>query len=488
MPPEPGRNAPCPCGSGRKYKHCCLKANDASDFVWRQVRAAEGRLVPELLRQALKEFGAPFIAAALEEFFLWEGVPEDYDHTEEFSSFFVPWFVYEFVDDPDDPERIANAPVESLAALHLRRHGDRLSQTERAFLTSASASPLTFYAVTNVVPDREIGLHDVLSGRDVVVRERNATQTVQAGALLFTRVVTVDDTSVMSGCAPLVIPPAWHLSLLDLRQRLTRGQGRLLGQETVRELALEFRDLYFHIEDEVWNPKLPELRNTDGDKLVLTTLTYRLHCSPSAAFDRLSPLARASVADRSQLLADATMNNAGELQAVTFSWSKTGNRKHLDWDNTTLGTIDIDGNRMVVHVNSTRRATRIAREVAKRLRSDAVLERKAADPVEELLAERKAHPRDRLAEEEQERLQQLPEVQAYMQQMGERHWEGWLDTALPALGNRTPRQAARTPDGRERLEALFAEFLWSTKRAPNAMSPDVPALRARLGLAPTASG
>jgi hypothetical protein len=22
--PKPGRNAPCPCGSGRKYKHCCL--------------------------------------------------------------------------------------------------------------------------------------------------------------------------------------------------------------------------------------------------------------------------------------------------------------------------------------------------------------------------------------------------------------------------------------------------------------------------------
>src|SRR6266849_5350190 len=87
MTREPGRNDQCPCGSGRKYKHCCLKANDASDFAWRQVRAAEGRLVPELLHLALKEFGAPFIAAALEEFFLWEGVPEDYDQTEDFSSF-----------------------------------------------------------------------------------------------------------------------------------------------------------------------------------------------------------------------------------------------------------------------------------------------------------------------------------------------------------------------------------------------------------------
>jgi uncharacterized protein (DUF2384 family) len=96
--------------------------------------------------------------------------------------------------------------------------------------------------------------------------------------------------------------------------------------------------------------------------------------------------------------------------------------------------------------------------------------------------ERRNQPRDPLADAEEERLQQLPEVQEYMQQMGERHWEAWLDTRLPALGNRTPRQAAKTPDGRERLEALLAEFTWRTERTPNAMSPDVPALRARLGL------
>ena len=27
---EPSRNDPCPCGSGKKYKHCCLRANEAA--------------------------------------------------------------------------------------------------------------------------------------------------------------------------------------------------------------------------------------------------------------------------------------------------------------------------------------------------------------------------------------------------------------------------------------------------------------------------
>lgn len=27
MSNRPGRNAPCPCGSGKKYKHCCADAD-----------------------------------------------------------------------------------------------------------------------------------------------------------------------------------------------------------------------------------------------------------------------------------------------------------------------------------------------------------------------------------------------------------------------------------------------------------------------------
>lgn len=26
--PKPGRNDPCPCGSGKKYKNCCMNIND----------------------------------------------------------------------------------------------------------------------------------------------------------------------------------------------------------------------------------------------------------------------------------------------------------------------------------------------------------------------------------------------------------------------------------------------------------------------------
>lgn len=191
----------------------------------------------------------------------------------------------------------------------------------------------------------------------------------------------------------------------------------------------------------------------------MTELTYRLRCSPSSAFERLKSLAR-STAEVSGPSVRCDPRRKGELKAVSLSWNEKGNRLHQDWDNTTLGTLEIDGDRLQVHVNSHRHARRIEREITKRLGADAVLESRTADSVEKLLTERKETPRDRLADLEQEQLQQQPEVREFLRQQSERYWETWLDTRLPALGNRTPRQVSRTPAGPERLEALFAEFAW----------------------------
>lgn len=66
--------------------------------------------------------------------------------------------------------------------------------------------------------------------------------------------------------------------------------------------------------------------------------------------------------------------------------------------------------------------------------------------------------------------------------MAQRHWDAWIDTKVPALGNRTPRQAARTAQGRERLAALLSDFARMAERGPTAVRPDIEGLRRVLGL------
>jgi SEC-C motif len=40
---RPGRNEPCACGSGRKYKHCCLAKDEAKAAAARAKAAAKPR-------------------------------------------------------------------------------------------------------------------------------------------------------------------------------------------------------------------------------------------------------------------------------------------------------------------------------------------------------------------------------------------------------------------------------------------------------------
>jgi hypothetical protein len=61
-------------------------------------------------------------------------------------------------------------------------------------------------------------------------------------------------------------------------------------------------------------------------------------------------------------------------------------------------------------------------------------------------------------------------------------WEAWLDMRVPALGNKTPRQAARTAPGRERLEALLAEFDREAADGPSSVTGHLAAIRDVLAL------
>ena len=53
-----GRNDPCPCGRGRKYKHCCLRSDTPSvDSLWTRQHEDSARLNRERMRLAARKFG-----------------------------------------------------------------------------------------------------------------------------------------------------------------------------------------------------------------------------------------------------------------------------------------------------------------------------------------------------------------------------------------------------------------------------------------------
>lgn len=107
---DPGRNDPCVCGSGRKFKHCCLqsRASDASARV--RLRGVEGRVVDALLQFTAATWGESLIMHAWEDFWNYDDVPDDLASTPEFDAMFIPW------------------PGRLVAEVNSERRGDRLKR------------------------------------------------------------------------------------------------------------------------------------------------------------------------------------------------------------------------------------------------------------------------------------------------------------------------------------------------------------------------
>jgi hypothetical protein len=480
-----GRNDPCHCGSGKKYKRCCLTKDQAAnsiDHEWQKLRRTEGVVVHLLMHVANEWYGAQFIERA------WAEYTESYneslsiEETPESGTSFVPWALFNYI--PQEGSD-ADPPNEVPLAFSFLTVADELDPYEKEFVLEACRQPVSFWSVQEVDQGTSLKLRDLFTHSEHIVRERQASEVLKKGDIVYTRVISLGQTPVMLGLAPFPFPPAFQFEVLDAREALF-GPRRKISNHDLQQLQPVLRQLYFTLRHRLLNPQQPILQNTDGDPLAFVKLVYQLNCSPRTAFDKLRSLNPLETEE--ELLADATQDENGELQTLTFSWMKKGNEKHSSWDNTILGNIAIEDGKLMVDVNSEKRSETIRTEIAERLSHHAVLQDTISESVEEKFAQRHdgiESPEEQQQREEEATFSALPEVQAFMNDLAKKQWEAWLDEPVPLLLGKTPRQAAKSIAGRERLEALLVDFERSASALDQAgFAPDVMELRRQLRMLP----
>jgi SEC-C motif len=381
-----GRNDPCPCGSGRKFKQCCLPRQSDAEATRVRVRTAEGRVVMAVVKHAATTWGEPLLRHAWEDFWLYEDVPDDMHAEPEWEGMFLAWFTCGFVPDPECAERTDAWPTEPLGLHWLASQRGPIDALDRAFAEQACASPLSVFVVEQVTPGVSLDVKDVLTGRSFHTPEIAASRTLRVGDLIFSRVVTLEGLSLLFGMAPYVATPEWHGEVLDWRDHTFRK--RAITRESVADAEFELRDLYLDVRDSVLNPAPPEVTNTDGDPLIDVTLTYTLAVEAAVAYERLLPLA--TLGDEVSEEA-VTRDAAGAVTSAELVWvNRTGKTPRAyaaasaPTQATLLGVITLNEGRLMVQVNSEKRATAIARQIRMRFGEDAtLLEREVSDPVGE---------------------------------------------------------------------------------------------------------
>jgi hypothetical protein len=449
-----------------------MRAQANPDREWRRIRKTEAAVVNAVGSFARKRLSKDLLAGAWREFTAGSTIPEE--HLVE--SIFIPWFVFSWIP--------GHAP-EPLALTYLAEHASSIDDYQKSFIQEACAEPFTFFLVTAVVPGRSLTLRDLLLEREVTVKERQATEILKRGHIIYARCLSLAGQSILTGTGPIPLPPDAQCPLLDLRDDLkkTAGKKGRLDPASLRSEESFLRSHYFDAADQVMNPAPPVVQNTDGDPLEIIRLRYQMRCSPEQAVENLKTLVLPEFQEN--ILETAEFDGSGRLTRAFITWQKRGNRRHPEWDNTSLGQIEIRRDALEIEVNSEKRARKIRREIQDRLGDQCAFETEERQTTDARLRAQEdpgAVGRERRPRAD-ERTPMPPELRAALNQHMKAHWDAWLDVPIPALRNQTPRHAARTPQGRERLEALLMEFEYRNESMIQPeLCPNVAELRRKLGL------
>jgi uncharacterized protein (DUF2384 family) len=424
---KPGRNDPCPCGSGKKYKHCCLNAvqtetaGDRSEAVPKAIRWLTTRY-PQAVREALDEgfFGG------LED--------EEYEsfqdqHRDSFEGIMInamEWLLA-------DGLITIKGQEHRVSELLLGRGGPLFSAKQREWIELLTEKPLRLYEVIDVVPGESMRLKDILfpEHEPVLVQEKAGSQQAVKFDVIAARVLPIDGHFELSG-AVYSIPRHRSLDLIaELRHEL---KGVEHDSPALKELlAVIIPDYWlklFAVPFEI--PQIVD--SVTGEPILLITDHYRVHDWKA--------------------LSHALSDEADIEGSREEGWSRLFEGKDGQLRRSISIETDNRPNRIKVFYTTQKYADE-GRPWFERVAGRAVvfISREVSDP--------KGMFANRRPEEVMESpTPQLPPevvtdiIQKHIKQI----YADWADKPLPALNNRTPREAIKTPEGLEQVKFLLHSY------------------------------
>ncbi len=436
------------------------------------------RAADRLLSTGRREFGEIGLNDALSQFLAAVGLV-DFEIDEDRISgddprmaLFVPWFLFHWL--PDEAPAGDDWPSEhTIAARFLQSLRQRGKFLDR-YVDAARREPFTFWEVLDVEPGGGMRLKDLLLDREVRVVESSGSSNMRPWTIMFGQVVEIDDLSVLHASLPVAFPP-------HVRAPVETATARFMGRQVQNKTDLLAYDLDMlmimgQVLDGLFEAasRAPVLQNTDGQELVWTTSRY--------AFD---PGSRDEVNGCVASIEDMHAHGETEDGETDFGLvvDQPGNRM---MPNVSKGRVLIGDGVLTTACNSVERdeAMRQLLEAAcgDRLTYETT-ETQELD-LEEMQREAGApqpRPRSGIAPELEAKLP--PDDRAALIGVMRDKFLAWADDTIPALGNVTPREAVKTPEGRKKVIELIKGLEHMVGGQAESMEwQDFDVLRTTLGL------
>ncbi len=227
---KPGRNDPCYCGSGKKYKQCHLPIDLAAEKDARQWADAARTLRANLLEFADEERFDEAVADGLPRFWDTYYTAENDHLMDAFEADrFYDWFLFDYL----PAEGIWASP----ATLYGEEQKQAMNEAQQTLLAQwLDAAPMGGYILDDY-EGQTLNLHDFLSGEKVDVFLPSGHGSAPIGSLIVGRIVPVQDHNEFF-TAPAFIPPN---ELGDLEQILRGAMADVVAADASATLSDQLR-------------------------------------------------------------------------------------------------------------------------------------------------------------------------------------------------------------------------------------------------------
>ena len=177
--PSLRRNDLCHCGSGRKYKNCCMRQDQVTESRAHNLSQEEGLLIGALFNTAMsRRFAADFAEA----FGIYWGGNYDLGNVEEFDSEdlrrTLEWFVHDYHTRHND-----GRVIDILREEQTEQIPQEVSDLLEAWTESANG----LYRIISLIDAERLGLYDCLHQEEIEVVDPSFARNARQGDLIVGR-------------------------------------------------------------------------------------------------------------------------------------------------------------------------------------------------------------------------------------------------------------------------------------------------------------
>lgn len=471
-----GRNDPCPCGSGKKYKKCCLLKQGEPKLS--AISDVENALMERLFTYSYdRKFRGSFLQASGR---YWRTEPKEplvlpEDVVEEDHGAFTEWFLNDFL----------LPSGKTIMEEFYSAQFSRLTPEERAILEAHMVGYTSVYEIQEVFEGKGFRAKDLLMGGELEIREVSGSRQFVKWDIIIARVYTLNGISKIAGPTAQMVPR----DLLDSFMGFLRQEREVFTREAGKEgwpafmKARSYRIRHFFAD----LPEQKRVFHTDeGHQVVLARAEHRIG-------------ALRDVLIRFEKEYDFMIDEVKSGKEAKLSWIKRGPSKEwpeavklpekglliqskmlhesgkLEWP--VLGTLSITSYRLTLECLSRERLERGKKRLKEILGGLIEHTGDSFQSVDEAMKKRGS-----TGPEKESKVSRRANILAQAQL--ERQYKDWADAKLPALNGMSPREAVRMPEGRQRVLDLLKhiENAEERSRKEGRLYLDVAVLKKELGL------